>query len=84
MQLARDFVHAFVVTQDPLRDGLSDFPYKTLHIEIFKHEADDGMRKQVRSGQREHDPRSDVDECLVKIRRILNGGNGCSDNGEEA
>jgi hypothetical protein len=71
MQLLCDFVHAFVVTQDPLCDGLSDFPHKRLHIEILKHKADDGMCEQVHCGQRKHDPRCDVDERLVKICRIL-------------
>jgi hypothetical protein len=84
VQLARDFVHAFVVAQDPLRDGLSDFPYETLHIEILKHEADDGVCEQVRCGQRKHNPRCDVDERLVKVRRILKEKNGRSDNNGEA
>ncbi len=88
MQLSRDFVHAFVVTQDPLRDGLSDFPHETLHIEILKHEADNGMCEQVRCGQRKHDSRRGVDECLVKVRRILKerrkAGNRCSGNCGEA
>ena len=71
MQLACDVVHAFVVTQYALRDGLSYFPHKTLHIEILQDEADDGVCEQVRCGQRKHDPGCDVDECLEKIRRIL-------------
>jgi hypothetical protein len=44
MQLACNVVHAFVVSQDPLRDGLAYLAHEALHVEILEHEADDSVR----------------------------------------
>lgn len=49
MQFARDVVHTFVVSQDPLCDGLAYLAHKALHIEVLEYKTNDGMREQVRS-----------------------------------
>lgn len=47
VQLARDVIHALVVAQYPLRDGLADFAHEPLHVEVLEHEADDRVCEQV-------------------------------------
>jgi len=74
VQLARDVVHTFVVSQDPLGDGLAYLAYKALHIEVLEYKTDDGMCEQVCRCQGEHNTRGDIDERLVKVRRKLNKG----------
>lgn len=43
VQLAGYVVDALVVSEDTLRDGLTDLSDKTLHIEVFKDTTDNGM-----------------------------------------
>lgn len=62
VQLARDVVHALVVAQYPLRDGLADFAHEPLHVEVLEHEADDRVCEQVGGCERKHDAGCDLGE----------------------
>ena len=71
MQLTGDVVHALVVAQNPLGNGLADFTHKAFHIEVFEHATDDRVCEEVRRREREHESGRDVHDRLVKIRSIL-------------
>jgi hypothetical protein len=49
----------------------SDLSDETFHIQIFQDTADYGMCEQVRGRQRKHQARSDICNCLVEVRRVL-------------
>lgn len=71
VKLACDVVHALIVAQYPLRDGLADLSDETLHIQVLQNTADNGMCEQIRGGQRKHQSRSDICYCLVEVCSIL-------------
>lgn len=71
MEFSRDIVDALVIAEDSLRDSLADLSDETFHIQIFQDTADYGMCEQVRGRQRKHQARSDICNCLVEVRRVL-------------
>lgn len=71
MQLTRDIVDTLVVAQYPLRDGLTNLPDETFHIEILKNAADDGVCEQIRGGQWQHQARCNIGHCLIEVCGIL-------------
>lgn len=71
MELLCNVVHALIVAQYPLGYCLADFAHKTLHVQVLEHATDDSVRKKVRSRERKHEPRRDIRQCLVEVRRVL-------------
>lgn len=74
VQLARDVVHALVVAQYPLRDGLADFAHEAFHVEVLEHEADDGVCEEVGGCEREHDAGGNLGEGGEEVGCELLGG----------
>ena len=47
VQLARNIIHALVVSEYPLGNRLTNLAHKALHIKVLKHAADNGVCQEV-------------------------------------